>query len=730
VQDDEGDGGRYGPGDADAAAGTAESRKTGLDRAMQATLLPSLRALSVFFAFLSVAHLVVLPRPAAWAMGALAFVTAVTFSAAFARLQRKPLQPAMAHLAAAATASAVLANCLAHLALIGDATDTTNLLIFIAGAGFLLLSRAWLLAMIAVSWVGWIAVARLHDGEPWSRFVFGLIAASTLGILVHVVRVRTIVRLESLTADLETRVRERTRELEASNQLLRTVIDRLPDAICIKDDRGALRFANEAAVGLRSGAGGRSIVGLRNADVWPATEVAREDAEDADVLATGTPVIERLVTLPGAHGTPRRFVVSKYVLHDGGGGATGLLDVRRDVTEALRQQEARLDMEQRMQHVQKLQSLGVLTGGIAHDFNNLLTGVMGAASLARLHAADAAKVAVHLQQIESSAQQAADLCKQLLAYAGRGRLLIERADLNTLVRESLPLLRLSASRHITMHLALRPGALLFDGDPSQIRQVVINLVINAAEALGDRPDGRVTLTSGLLEANDTFRSDPMVGVDLAPGLYGYIEVTDNGCGMARDVVARIFEPFYTTKFTGRGLGLAVVLGIARSHRGTVTVESTLDAGSTFRVLIPLALDDVAPRPSPSRGDDQAISFEGDVLLIDDEPVVREVVGEMLQRLGLRPAMAENGVEGLEAFARAPRRYRLVVVDLTMPTAGGAEVLRGVRAVRPDTPVLLISGYSEADIVLPADGDAPVAFLQKPFSVGSLRRSVAALLQDG
>ncbi len=695
----------------------------GLAEAVQASLLPGLALLAPMFAILGVFHFFLLDPPASFAMGILALSTALAYGVALVRLTRRPLAASRAHRAAAAIAAGVLVNSCAHLVLVGDPPDTINLLLLMVGAGFVLLSRRWLAAVLVLSWGGWFLAVAMHPGQPWMRFAFALASATVLAVLVHAVRVRTLGRLEALRLGLERRVRDRTRELESSNILLRAVTDHLPDAVCIRDVDGVHRFANASARQRR----GVPLVGERNAAILPADVAAREDAEDAEVLRSGTPVIERPETVISPNGTDRHIVVSKYAVRTDAGDVVGLLDVRRDVTEARRQQKGRLEMEQRLQHAQKLQSLGVLTGGIAHDFNNLLTGVLGSVSLLRLGGADPSRAEHHLATIESSAQQASDLCRQLLAYAGRAPLLIERLEMNALVRAALPLIRLSASRDIELQLALTPDPLLIDGDPSQITQVVMNLVLNAAEALTGRHDGVITVASGRIRIDGHAGAAPGTGIELAPGTYAFLEVVDNGGGMSAETRARIFEPFFTTKFTGRGLGLAVVVGIARSHGGTVEVASEPDGGASFTVLFPLAADDTMPAPVAPPPPPRTVVLEGDALLIDDEPIVREVVGEMLERIGLRPVVADDGISGLELFSASPDQYRVVIVDLTMPGAGGREVLRDVRAVRPDCPVLLISGFSDAEIVLDDAARASTAFLQKPFSIEALQATLDQLI---
>ena len=254
----------------------------------------------------------------------------------------------------------------------------------------------------------------------------------------------------------------------------------------------------------------------------------------------------------------------------------------------------------------------------------------------------------------------------------------------------------------------------------------MNLVINAAEALTDRADGVIDIVTGVIHVGPDAIRDPSLCSELSAGPYVFVEVTDNGCGMTRETQQRIFEPFFTTKFTGRGLGLAVVLGIARGHRGTVKVYSEPGCGSTFRVLLPYATEATAT-PAAVEAAPAAVLLSGTALLIDDEATVREVVAAMLLRLDMTPVVAEDGRRGLELYRADPDRYRVVIVDLTMPVATGRDVLRDLRAHPRPVPVLLMSGFSEGDIALADVGPARAAFLQKPFSVEGLRRSLASLL---
>jgi len=249
----------------------------------------------------------------------------------------------------------------------------------------------------------------------------------------------------------------------------------------------------------------------------------------------------------------------------------------RDVTENVAADRHRGLLESKLLDAQKLESLGILAGGIAHDFNNLLTGILGNVSLMRLELPAISALAEHVDQIEAVTIRAADLCRQLLAYSGKGRFVVRPLDVSELVRQTAPLLQLSIGKNATLRLDLADTLPAVDADATQMRQVTMNLVVNAAEALGERP-GIIGITTGVLHAQGDYLRNTFLAPDLAEGDYVFVEVSDNGCGMGPATQAKIFDPFFSTKFTGRGLGLAAVPGIVRVHKGAITVSSTHGQG--------------------------------------------------------------------------------------------------------------------------------------------------------
>jgi CheY-like chemotaxis protein len=331
----------------------------------------------------------------------------------------------------------------------------------------------------------------------------------------------------------------------------------------------------------------------------------------------------------------------------------------------------------------------------------------------------------YLEQIETAALRAADLCKQMLAYSGKGRFFIQRLDLNNLITETAELLQISVSKKASLSLKLAASLPAVLADATQLRQVVMNLVINASEALGDRA-GSIYVATGAVQVDSSFLEETHLSPDLPAGEYVFLDVMDDGVGMSQEVQRRIFDPFFTTKFTGRGLGLAAVLGIVRGHKGALKVYSEEGVGTTFKVLLP-ATD--GPGDELGRGNPASSNWrgEGTVLVIDDEESVRVTTSRMLQALGFSPLQAENGREGLKLFGANRGAIVLTVVDLTMPEMDGEEVFRELRLLDPEARVLLMSGFNEQEATSRFSGKPLDGFLQKPFRVPALREKLQQIL---
>ncbi len=408
--------------------------------------------------------------------------------------------------------------------------------------------------------------------------------------------------------------------------------------------------------------------------------------------------------------------------YDDGGRLRHIDGFVQDITAARAARLEREQLERKMLEAQKLEGLGVLAGGIAHDFNNILTSILGHASLGLMRVAPSAPEADHFQRIADSSQRAADLCRQLLAYSGKSRFVIQRLDLSELVRATTQMLQLSISKSAILECHLADGLPPVRVDATQVRQVIMNLVINASEAVHET-GGVISVSTGLMHADRVFLAGAVAGSDVA-GDYVFLEVADTGGGMDRDTQTRIFDPFFTTKFTGRGLGLAAVLGIVRGHHGALTVNSAPGRGTTFRVLLPAA-DGALESPHGESSGDSAWRGHGTVLVVDDEETVRSTVDRMARRLGFDTVLASDGRQAVELFGQNPDRFRAVLLDLTMPHLNGADVLAAMTRLRPNVRAVLMSGYSEHDALARLPNKGRVGFLQKPFSMETLRTALQA-----
>jgi PAS domain S-box-containing protein len=561
-------------------------------------------------------------------------------------------------------------------------------------------------------------------------------------------------------------------EVEVERQRYRELFELAPDAYFVTDLRGRIQEANQSAsnlFGIESG----FLVGKALA-----TYIHREDRPRFRALLSGS------TRLTGIRSAPYRLrtrgglqihaELTFSTAHDLHGEPEGYRWLVRDVTEQeqlaqhirtlnaelesrvadrtadlraaqqlsedllRREQAARRAAEAseaQSRHVQKLESIGVLAGGIAHDFNNLLHVVLGNADIAlsRLPARSAAREP--LEEVVRATIRAADLTRQMLAYSGKGAFVVRHLDLSSEVRELATLLRTALSKQASLVWDLGSDLPAVKADATQVRQIVMNLITNASDALRDTA-GAITLRTGTVQAeelSDTRFGFPVPGEE--PGVeaskrYVFLEVSDTGSGMTPDTLHRIFDPFFSTKFAGRGLGLAAVLGIVRSHQGLIRIRTEPGQGTSFRILFPAVPGTVgeSEESTAARSDWRG---HGTVLVVEDEEGVREVAERMLQDFGFDTLAAVDGRDAVEIMEHAGDRVTAVLLDLSMPRMGGQEAFRRLRKRQPDLPVILMSGYT-AEAVADQLGDprtGTTTFLQKPFLaedlVGALRRVMDA-----
>ncbi len=530
-----------------------------------------------------------------------------------------------------------------------------------------------------------------------------------------------IIGIVGIARDI-TELRRATEELARSRQHYQTLVEATETGYLVVDERGCVIEANAEYVRQTGHATFDEIRGRRVLEWTALHDHERNTRELERCMSTGfTRHLELDYVCPDGRILP--VEINARLLDDSGGRR--IIALCRDISDRRAAEMERKRIERKLQETQKLESLGVLAGGIAHDFNNLLTGILGNASLVSMDLPPDSPVLSSIEQIEIAASRAADLCQQMLAYSGKGRFVVRSLDLNRIIAETTELLRISISKKATLTLDLAHELPAVQADATQFRQIVMNLVVNASEALGER-GGVIRLSTGAVHAGPETFSEAHLGPDLPPGDYVFLEVVDNGCGMDPDVRARIFDPFFTTKFTGRGLGLAAVLGIVRGHRGALQVETEPGRGTTFRVLLP-AVEGAAEVTGRSLAAKTEWRGSGIVLVVDDEATVRAATSQLLRSLGFEVRLAVDGVEGVEIFRAAPQAFALVLLDLTMPRLGGGGVYEVVRALHPTVPVVLMSGYNEGEVAERFGDDGPAAFLQKPFDLPRLREKLVAVL---
>ncbi|WP_020675656.1 PAS domain S-box protein [Geopsychrobacter electrodiphilus] len=403
-------------------------------------------------------------------------------------------------------------------------------------------------------------------------------------------------------------------------------------------------------------------------------------------------------------------------LLDTEGKTNQVLAIVQDITDRKLAEDKRLHLERQLLHTQKLESLGVLAGGIAHDFNNLLAAIIGNAELGLRRLNPESPAVNNLQRIEQAAERAADLARQMLAYSGKGKFVIENIDLNHLLEEMLHMLEVSISKKAVLRFNLHRPLPSVEVDATQMHQIIMNLVINASEAIGDK-SGVIAVTTGCMDCDDSYLKDVWLNENLSFGLYVYLEISDTGCGMNKQTLAKLFDPFFTTKFTGRGLGMSAVLGIVRGHHGAIKVYSEPGKGTSFKILLP-----AHNRPA-ELFNEKAVPDQwkgsGKVLLVDDEETVRGIGSDMLQELGFAVVTATDGRDALVKFKENPDTI-CVVLDLTMPHMDGEQCFRELKKLNPQIKVIMSSGYNEQEVTQKFIGKGLAGFIQKPYKLSTLR----------
>ncbi len=567
-----------------------------------------------------------------------------------------------------------------------------------------------------------LAPFRRHAAEyRLAATIFTIFVAVFCLVLIRAER-RTHHQNATLTWELAER-RKSDEALRESQDLFSAFLENIPAAVFVQDLQGRTRYANQAYRDLA----GHEAIG-RNARELLAPSHGEASVSPPTLRGRSVALDE---TIPDGNGRARIFDTRMFVV-DRAGKEPLLGCISVDSTARHHAERERLVFERRMQQTQKLESLGVLAGGIAHDFNNLLMVILGNADLALAKSSSESPVRDFIRNIDMAAQRAADLANQMLAYSGKGHFVVERINLSRLVEEMGHLLGSVIPKHVTVHYRLAGDLPPVEADATQIRQVVMNLITNASDALGGR-EGVITVATGVSEIGPPGPAPGFSDPPLRQGTYAFVEVADTGSGMDAATQARIFDPFFTTKHTGRGLGLASVLGIVRGHNGEIRVSSTPGRGTTFTVLLPVApagqplaaSPGVRQAPGPA-----AVGSRRTILIVDDEEHVLQTTRAILEDCGYSVVTAADGAEAVEVFRDRVGQFSAVVLDMNMPHMDGAEAFRQMHRIAPGVPVILTSGLDEQETVSQFTGTGLAAFIQKPFRMKALIQKLETAIAAG
>ena len=512
---------------------------------------------------------------------------------------------------------------------------------------------------------------------------------------------------------------ENTRkQAESMLTLLQQAIYACNESIMILDAQGRIEFANPASASLYR----RSIAQLTGDSV-----THLRDGHEGD--GTCSTIIKAIscgeswsgeISFHPSGGSKTLIARRISPIMDEQGHVHHQICIDRDITAEKKHSE-------QLEHTQRLESLGILAGGIAHDFNNLLTAIMGNAAIAERNMDDTAKAKPYLRRIEESSQRAADLCKQMLDYSGKGRFIIKPVNLSELIVEMTRLMEVSIEKNVVIRYDLSDTLPMVEVDTAQIQQVILNLITNASEAIGNR-SGMISFATGVMQVDRAYLKSTVGNETMNEGEYVYMEVSDNGCGMDAATMEKMFDPFFTTKFTGRGLGMSALLGIVHGHLGAIRVYSEPERGTTFKVLLPVS------RNQPAHSDGVADVntpwlAHGTVLVVDDEETIREVATAMLEDMGFDIITAGNGKEAIELYRKRRQEVVVVLLDLTMPKMDGRTCLTELLCINPDVKVILSSGYSEEETDEQFASGILAGFIQKPYSPEALQQIMRRSLSE-
>lgn len=514
-------------------------------------------------------------------------------------------------------------------------------------------------------------------------------------------------------------------QVRANNQWFATTLNSIDKAVITTDSDANVTYVNPAAASILridpKGVLGQSIT--RVMPIFDASSRTQLPHPALIVLAANRPVSPPgPVLFVAADGTEQVIEVSIRPITLSADTVIGTVMVLREAKTQAQLEAERLERLHQQEQIRHLERLRIMSGGLADDLNNLLTGIIGYTDMARTELNDKHPASAMLDQVAAISQQAAALTHQLLLYAGRASQRFGPLDLNRLISETIERLPASMVNRVALDLQLTSNLPPFNGDSLQMRQVILSLLLNAAEAIGE--SGRISVTTGTRRISGLTRTQTTTGIELPPGVYLTFEVQDTGAGMEEATLRRIFEPFFSTRGTGRGLGLASVVGNLREHKGTVNVRSEPGKGTVFSVLLPVSAPEL-PMPIIPSDDLTEWRGRGMIIVIDDDPIARTVAGRYVERLGFKAILAEDGRSGIDKIRDLGGVIGGVLLDLTMPGMHGMEVARELRIIDPDVPIVLMSAYENPDNLTLAGN--PTIFLSKPFTLASLRACLSQVM---
>jgi len=405
-----------------------------------------------------------------------------------------------------------------------------------------------------------------------------------------------------------------------------------------------------------------------------------------------------------------------------------MIGTHTDITDKKKSEEENKKIEERIRFIQKHESLGKMAGGIAHGFNNILASILGYAEISIMESPSDSPVRYYLQKIQKATHRGSDITKQMLSYTGHGKLMLEEIDLPGLIKEMYQFIEISTSNKCIFKYDIGENLPTIQGDAGQIRQVIMNLIMNASEAI-DGNNGTITLKTGKMSCSETYLSENYPEENLLPGTYLYLDVSDTGVGIPEDIQSKIFDPFFTTKFLGRGLGLAAVHGIIRVHRGAIKVYSKNGEGTTMRLLFP-ALRYLQEKEKEKEIIVREVYGNGrTVLVIDDAEDICTVATKLLGKSGFTVLTASNGKEGLEIFRTRCEDISLIILDVAMPVMSGEKAFKELKRIKSDVPVIITSGYNESHAMSRFGKTEIAGFIQKPYRGKDLIEMVKSLARN-